>query len=122
MKFSDSVLTHGLSNRNNRIITIRFIKSLIVNWGENIIFFILKMFDGLEEPVKCSENMCTITITTIIIGSKKCKQKKNMIVILLTLKPPHTHITIVVPSTGITEKNFVITVAAQKDICPQGNT
>jgi hypothetical protein len=40
----------------------------------------------------------------------------------LTLKPPHKNSVIWVPISGIIEKKLVITVAAQKDICPQGRT
>lgn len=39
-----------------------------------------------------------------------------------TLKPPHTHSNTIPPTYGITYNKLVITVAAQKDICPQGNT
>jgi hypothetical protein len=43
-------------------------------------------------------------------------------VALSTAKPPHNHCTKVVPIKGIAESKFVITVAPQKDICPQGKT
>lgn len=36
--------------------------------------------------------------------------------------PPHTQLTISCPIKGIVEIKFVITVAPQKDICPQGKT
>jgi len=39
-----------------------------------------------------------------------------------TENPPQTHITIVPPQYGILEIKLVITVAPQKDICPQGST
>lgn len=41
---------------------------------------------------------------------------------LFTEKPPHTHSTIPWPTYGSAERRFVITVAPQKDICPQGKT
>jgi hypothetical protein len=41
-------------------------------------------------------------------------------VLLLTENPPHTQITIWFPITGIAVTIFVITVAPQKLICPQG--
>lgn len=56
------------------------------------------------------------------MGSRKCKEKKNFKVDPPTLNLLQTHIKIILPKTGIALKNFVITVAAQKDICPQGNT
>jgi len=43
-------------------------------------------------------------------------------VALSTENPPQSHWTIVVPMYGIAETKLVITVAAQKDICPQTNT
>jgi hypothetical protein len=39
-----------------------------------------------------------------------------------TENPPHNHSTIELPTKGIAEKRFVITVAPQKLICPQGKT
>jgi len=43
-------------------------------------------------------------------------------VALPTLNPPQIHWTISVPTKGIAETKFVITVAPQRDICPQGKT
>jgi len=40
----------------------------------------------------------------------------------LTEKPPHNHLTIISPQIGIADIRFVITVAAQNDICPHGKT
>lgn len=40
----------------------------------------------------------------------------------VTAKPPQIHSTKVLPQIGIAEKKLVITVAAQKLICPQGRT
>ena len=50
----------------------------------------------------------------------KCKEKKNFKVNIPTVKPPHNQIIKKFPKIGITETNFVITVAAQNDIWPQG--
>jgi hypothetical protein len=41
---------------------------------------------------------------------------------LSTLKPPHSNVTIFVPTIGKALNKFVITVAPQKLICPQGKT
>jgi len=41
---------------------------------------------------------------------------------LSTENPPHNNSTIDVPIPGIAENRFVITVAPQKLLCPQGNT
>jgi hypothetical protein len=43
-------------------------------------------------------------------------------VALSTEKPPHNKVTILSPTTGKAVKKLVITVAAQKDICPQTRT
>lgn len=41
---------------------------------------------------------------------------------LLTENPPQSQITISCPTMGNAEARLVITVAPQKDICPQGKT
>lgn len=41
---------------------------------------------------------------------------------MLTLNPPQSHSTKVLPTTGTALTKLVITVAAQKLICPQGRT
>lgn len=41
---------------------------------------------------------------------------------LSTAKPPQIHCTMEFPRYGIADTRFVITVAPQKDICPQGKT
>jgi len=48
--------------------------------------------------------------------------KKRVNVALSTAKPPQIHCTRSVPIYGIAENKFVITVAPQNDICPQGKT
>ena len=48
--------------------------------------------------------------------------KNRVRVGLSTEKPPHAHSTSVWPMYGMAEKRFVITVAPQNDICPQGRT
>lgn len=63
-----------------------------------------------------------ITIAVIIKGIRKWREKNRVSVGWFTEKPPHIHSTIVFPRQGIAEKMFVITVAPQNDICPQGRT
>jgi hypothetical protein len=48
--------------------------------------------------------------------------KNRVRVALSTANPPHNHWTKSIPKYGIADKRFVITVAPQKDICPQGRT
>ena len=52
----------------------------------------------------------------------KCMVKNLLNVASPTMNPPHSHLPIGCPTTKITLTKFVITVAAQKLICPQGNT
>jgi len=52
----------------------------------------------------------------------KCKEKNRFNVALLIENPPQIHVTIIWPMYGIVEIRLVITVAPQKDICPQGRT
>jgi len=77
---------------------------------------------GFEDPVWCKASRCTITIAAIAIGRKKCSAKNRVSVGCETENPPHIHSTRVFPRYGMAEKIFVITVAPQKDICPQGST
>jgi len=58
----------------------------------------------------------------IINGKIKCREKNRFKVALLIENPPQIHITIIFPIYGIVEIKFVITVAPQYDICPQGRT
>ena len=39
-----------------------------------------------------------------------------------TLNPPHSQVTMLSPTKGMALKRLVMTVAPQKDICPQGST
>jgi hypothetical protein len=55
-------------------------------------------------------------------GSTKWKVKNRVRVALSTANPPQIHCTSIFPKYGIADNRFVITVAAQKDICPQTKT
>lgn len=55
-------------------------------------------------------------------GSMKCSAKNRFNVGLSTANPPQIHSTNIVPIYGIAENRFVITVAPQNLICPQGST
>jgi hypothetical protein len=70
----------------------------------------------------CRKYRCKITIIKIIKGRIKCREKNRFKVALLIAKPPQIHITSKLPIYGTVETRFVITVAPQKDICPQGRT
>ena len=55
-------------------------------------------------------------------GKKKCKLKNLFNVASSTENPPHNHNTISGPTKGKAENKLIITVAAQKLICPHGKT
>lgn len=55
-------------------------------------------------------------------GNRKWRAKNRTKVAFLTANPPQTHCTSLVPRYGMAERKLVITVAAQKLICPQGRT
>ena len=55
-------------------------------------------------------------------GKRKWNVKNRVKVALPTANPPQIHCTRAVPTYGMAEKRFVITVAPQKDICPHGRT
>jgi len=48
--------------------------------------------------------------------------KNRVNVALSTANPPQIHCTNICPKYGIADNKLVITVAAQKDICPQIST
>jgi len=55
-------------------------------------------------------------------GNRKWNAKNRVRVALSTEKPPQIHSTRVVPTYGTADRRLVMTVAPQKDICPQGRT
>lgn len=63
-----------------------------------------------------------ITNKAITMGNMKCKEKNRFKVGWDTEGPPQIHVTRSFPTIGIAEITPVITVAPQKDICPQGST
>lgn len=77
---------------------------------------------GLLDPVSCKNKKCTPTKALTIKGNKKWKAKNRVRVALSTENPPQSHFTTSSPINGIDEIKFVITVAPQNDICPQGRT
>lgn len=70
----------------------------------------------MEDPVECKKYKWRITITIIINGKIKCREKNRFKVALLIENPPQIHITTILPIYGIVEIKLVITVAPQKDI------
>lgn len=66
--------------------------------------------------------MCTIDAAAIKNGSRKWRAKNRVSVALFSANPPQTHCTSSLPASGMADNKLVITVAPQKDICPQGRT
>jgi hypothetical protein len=66
--------------------------------------------------------MCKLAKAAITNGNKKCRVKNFPNVGLSTENPPHSHNTNFTPTIGTAENKFVITVAPQRLICPQGST
>lgn len=77
---------------------------------------------GEFDPFICREAKWTIINADKINGNKKWMAKNRFNVACPTENPPHSHWTIKLPIKGIAETRLVITVAPQKDICPQGST
>lgn len=82
----------------------------------------LKTPNGLFDPLVCRKNKWIITNIKTTKGSKKWKTKNRFSVALSTENPPQIQYTNVVPKYGTADKRFVITVAPQNDIWPQGKT
>ncbi|MCC8467664.1 MAG: hypothetical protein LN589_03025 [Rickettsia endosymbiont of Eriopis connexa] len=59
-------------------------------------------------------------INAISSGKIKCNVKNRLRVGNEIANPPQISVTSLFPIIGIAENRFVITVAAQKDICPHG--
>lgn len=70
----------------------------------------------------CKKNKCIKVNIIIIKGIIKWIEKNRVRVALLIENPPQIQITIEFPKYGIADSKFVITVAPQNDIWPQGNT
>lgn len=77
---------------------------------------------GLLDPVSWMKRRWISVIAAMMNGSRKWKAKNRVRVALSTEKPPQIHWTRVFPMYGTAERRFVMTVAPQKDICPQGRT
>ena len=77
---------------------------------------------GLDDPDEWSDKIWIILRNEIKNGKIKCSEKNRVKVGTFTENPPQIHSTMVFPQNGIADIKFVITVAAQNDICPHGRT
>lgn len=77
---------------------------------------------GLFDPVWCKKSRWISIVPKIIKGIKKWSIKNRVRVALSTANPPQIHWTNENPKYGIADIRFVITVAPQNDIWPQGKT
>ncbi len=79
---------------------------------------------GFDEPIPIerSNKKCQADNAEMGKGIKKCKLKNLLKVALPTRNPPHNQQGAVSPTRNIRVRKLVITVAAQKLICPQGKT
>ena len=126
IKFSGSIKKKGWKNKENRRkenIQKNPNKSFKEKKGwkketSNIFFNPKALFDN----VAWRKIKWITTRKSKIKGNKKWKEKNRFRRMSLTLNLPHNHKTRNFPIIGITLIKFVITVAAQNLICPQGNT
>lgn len=77
---------------------------------------------GLLEPSSWSKITCNEDSEMIANGKIKCSAKNRVRVGSLIANPPQSQVVSDVPRYGTAVSRFVITVAAQNDICPHGRT
>lgn len=105
------------------IVIITGVESFLEKNGWNCDFSMFGLVPvGVDDPVLWSIIRWMMNISEITIGIMKCKAKNRVSVGCPTENPPHIHSTNFFPKIGMAEKMFVITVAPQNDICPQGRT
>ena len=126
MKFSGSVSRVGVSRTIPLSRVNRAMKPVICFVEKYVWKGVLSNLDsipvGFLDPVWWRKNRCIIDRAAMMNGNRKWKAKNRVRVALSTENPPQSHCTIDVPMYGTAEISFVITVAPQKDICPQGST
>lgn len=126
IKFSGSANKLGkirIIEINNVNVDMAPRRSFIEKYGWNgILSMFIGVPRGFDDPVLCKSVIWIITRIVKIKGVKKWSVKKRVRVGLSTENPPQSHWVIVKPTYGIAESRFVITVAPQNDIWPQGKT
>ena len=77
---------------------------------------------GFDDPEMCRKNKWIPLRAAIKNGRIKCNVKNRVNEALPIANPPQSQNTMSEPINGTAENKLVITVAPQKDICPQGST
>lgn len=96
-------------------------KSLIVKYGwKGILSKFIDTPNGFLEPFSWIKTTWIIANNIKMKGIKKCNVKNRIKVLLSTENPPQIQQVTELPIYGIAEIKFVITVAPQNDIWPQG--
>lgn len=126
IKFSVSIMMSG-EDAEMAIAAVRISEGASMSFHEKrgwneAMSILLVVPVGLEEPFECRVTRWTIDIAAMRNGIMKCKGKNRFSVGFETEYPPHNHWITSSPKKGIVDAKLVITVAPQKDICPQGNT
>ena len=76
---------------------------------------------GFEDSVECKKHKWIKINNIMINGRIKWKDKKRFGIELLIENPSQIYIINIFPICGMFDIRLVITVAPQKDICPQEN-
>lgn len=93
------------------------VKSFTKNIGKNFILSLLVSNPkGDEDPVLWSKIRWATTMTMMIRGIRKCRDRNRFRVGCDTEKLPHNHRVIIFPTYGTADSILVMTVAPQKDI------
>lgn len=125
-KFSGSLKIFGMNDiiMNIMVSIIVSISMSLCEWyGWNGILSMSEFVpNGLLDPSVCRSMMWIEDIEIIVNGRIKWRAKNRVRVGSLIEKPPQSQVVSVVPIYGTAVSRFVITVAAQNDICPHGRT
>ena len=117
IKFSGSPKRNGVNKarvKKNTSTNNNVKKSLIAKYfKKGILSRFIDTPKGLLEPFSWRKKMWTIAMADKIKGIRKCNIKNRVKVPWPIENPPHNHCTMLLPTYGIAEAKFVITVAPQ---------
>lgn len=125
-KFSGSLNISGMNDKiMNSVVSIIVSNNIsLCEWyGWNGILSMSEFVpSGLVEPFVCRSIICREDNEIMTNGRIKCRAKNRVRVGSLIENPPQNQVVSIFPKYGTAVNRFVITVAAQNDICPHGNT